>query len=80
MRKRGNETLSYYFDKEVYKNCYNREGCLNGKHIGRTLIIGVNTTEFYEYSQISKTQEFLEKYKKRASQEWKNAEMKGFTE
>lgn len=76
--KRGNETLSYYFNKEVCKNCSIREGCINGKHIGRTLIIGVNTPEFYEYNQISKTQEFLEKYKKRASQEWKNGEMKRF--
>jgi transposase len=76
--KRGTETLSYFFDKAVCKDCPYRGGCINGKHLGRTLIIGINTPEFYEYNQRAKTPEFLEKYKKRASQEWKNGEMKRF--
>jgi len=38
----------------------------------------VNTPEFYEYNQRAKTQEFLEKYKERSCQEWKNGEMKRF--
>lgn len=78
MEKRGNKTLSYYFNKEICKKCPDRGRCINGRHVGRTLVIGVNTPEFYEYSQKSKTPEFIEKYKKRASQEWKNGEMKRF--
>ncbi len=77
-QKRGNEILKYYFDKTLCKDCPNREGCINGKSIGRILSIGINTPGFYEYSQKAKTPEFLEKYKKRASQEWKNGEMKRF--
>jgi hypothetical protein len=38
----------------------------------------MNTTEFYEMSQFQKTEEFKEKYKKRASIEGKNAELKRF--
>ncbi|MEN2774507.1 transposase, partial [Acetivibrio clariflavus] len=38
----------------------------------------VNIPEYYEYSQRAKTKEFIEKYKERASQEWKNGEMKRF--
>ena len=49
-----------------------------GKRIGRVLVIGINTPEFYGYSQEQKTEEFKEKYKKRACQEWKNGEMKNF--
>ena len=33
---------------------------------------------FYEKSQEQKKPEFLEKYKKRSAQEWKNGEMKRF--
>jgi hypothetical protein len=38
----------------------------------------LNTTEFYGISQYQKTEEFKEKYKKRASIEGKNAELKRF--
>jgi hypothetical protein len=48
------------------------------KSARRILVIGLNTTEFYEISQYQKTDEFLEKYKKRASIEGKNAELKRF--
>jgi hypothetical protein len=41
-------------------------------------VVGINTPEFYEYSQKQKTDEFKEKYKKRDCQEWKNGEMKNF--
>ena len=40
--------------------------------------ISVNTPELYEHSQWAKTDEFKKKYKKRASHEWKNGEMKRF--
>ncbi|SCY78341.1 transposase, partial [Alkaliphilus peptidifermentans] len=38
----------------------------------------LNAAEFYEISQYQKTEEFKEKYKKRASIEGKNAELKRF--
>lgn len=41
-------------------------------------MVGLNTPEFYGYSQEQKTEEFKEAYKKRACQEWKNGEMKNF--
>ena len=44
----------------------------------RSLQVSLNTAELYEISQRQKTPEFLEKYKKRAAQEWKNGEMKRF--
>lgn len=77
-RKNGQQVLEYRFDKEICRNCPGRQGCISGKRVGKILILGVNTPEFYEYSQRAKTPEFIEKYKKRASQEWKNGEMKRF--
>ena len=41
-------------------------------------MLGINTAEFYEYKQREKTEEFKEKYKKRALHEGKNGEMKRF--
>ena len=40
--------------------------------------ISENAPYFYQESQRQKSPEFLEKYKKRAAEEWKNAEMKRF--
>ena len=45
---------------------------------GRRLIISENTPAYYLESQRQKSPEFLKKYKKRAAEEWKNAEMKRF--
>jgi hypothetical protein len=42
------------------------------------LDVGINTPKFYGYSQEQKTDEFKEKYKKRACQQWENGEMKNF--
>ena len=47
---------------------------------GRKFHVSKNTPAFYAESQRQKTEEFREKYKKRASIEWKNAEMKRFHE
>ncbi len=77
-RKNGKQIIEYKFEKETCRNCPKRSECISGKNIAKKLVLGVNTTEFYEYSQRSKTPEFLEKYKKRASHEWKNGEMKRF--
>lgn len=76
--KRGQEFYKYYFEKEKCRNCPMRDICFNGTTVGRILTIGINTPEFYEYSQEQKTEEFKEQYKKRACQEWKNGEMKNF--
>jgi len=76
--KRGRETYKFYFEKEQCKSCPLRAECIKEKRIGKILVVGINTPEFYEYSQQQKTEEFREKYKKRACQEWKNGEMKNF--
>jgi hypothetical protein len=77
-RKDGRQLLEYKFEKEACKNCPNRKECSSGTGIANKLVLGLNALEFYECSQRAKTTEFLEKYKKRASQEWKNGEMKRF--
>jgi transposase len=77
-KKDRKEQYKYYFEKETCRNCPLREECIKGSNIARVLSVGLNTTEYYEYSQQEKTPEFKEKYKKRACQEWKNGEMKQF--
>jgi len=77
-RKNGKRSLVYKFEKETCRNCPKRSECISEKSIAKKLVLGVNTPEFYEYSQRAKMPEFLEKYKKRASHEWKNGEMKRF--
>lgn len=67
----------YYFEIKQCKTCPLHDQCAK-KSARRILVIGLNTTEFYEISQYQKTEEFLEKYKKRASIEGKNAELKRF--
>ena len=46
--------------------------------MSRVLEVGLNTPEFYSYSQEQKTEEFKGKYKSRAYIEAKNGEMKNF--
>lgn len=76
--KRGIESYKYYFEKEKCRRCPLRDECIKTTTVGRVLAVGINAPEFYEYSQLQKTDEFREKYKKRACQEWKNGEMKNF--
>ena len=45
---------------------------------GRRLVVSETAPAFYVENQRQKTPEFQEKYKKRAAQEWKNAELKRF--
>jgi transposase len=78
--KRGStsyDILAYTFDGAMCKNCQRRAGCM-GKDTSkaRKLQVSTSTARFYEESQRQKEPEFLEKYRKRASLEWKNAEMK----
>jgi len=78
--KRGKEYqegYSYYFDLKTCKACPLHKECAK-KSARKILRVGLNTTEFYEISQHQKTEEFKEKYKKRASIEGKNAELKRF--
>ena len=76
--KRGRKAYIYTFDKSVCKNCPHRAECISGRVATKKLEVGINTAEFYEYNQRAKTQEFRDKYKNRACQEWKNGEMKRF--
>ena len=70
--------FTYTFDKEGCKNCPHREECMGRASGGRRLVVSENAPAYYQESQRQKSPEFLEKYKKRAAEEWKNAEMKRF--
>lgn len=74
----GQEILKYKFDKVMCKDCPHRVECAGKKAVVKRLDVGINTADYYEHSQRANTQEFKEKYKKRASHEWKNGEMKRF--
>jgi len=79
--KRGEKygRLVYTFDKEMCKDCPHRAECIGkARTKAKRLMVSTSTAFFYEKSQEQKTPEFLEKYKKRSSQEWKNGEMKRF--
>jgi transposase/curved DNA-binding protein CbpA len=69
----------YIFEEQACIECEHRAECM-GKSTtkARRLVIGLSTPLFYEISQKQKEAEFLMKYKKRASIEWKNGEMKRF--
>ena len=69
----------YTFDKAQCINCPHRDECMKGKKTkARKLTVSVNAPIYYEMSQKQKEKAFLDKYKKRSSQEWKNGEMKRF--
>lgn len=81
VKKRGSDydVLKFYFEKEKCRNCPHRQECIGkASTVGKVFEISVNTPEYYEYSQREKQPEFIEKYKKRADIERKNAEMKRF--
>lgn len=80
-RKRNGKpyrSLVYTFDKTACQNCPHRAECMGRASGGKQFHVSENTAAFYEESQRQKTPEFLEKYKRRACEEWKNAEMKRF--
>ena len=79
--KRGKSYKCYFytFDKEQCRNCPYRDECIKKeKKIAKILNVSENAPLFFELSQRAQTEEFLEKYKKRAKVEPKNAEMKRF--
>src|SRR5690554_5773444 len=59
------------------RECPKHDECAK-KSARKILQVGLNAGEFYEISQYQKSEEFKEKYKKRASIEGKNAELKRF--
>lgn len=70
------EFYKYYFDLKTCKSCPKHDEC--AKTTARKILyVGMNTAEFYDISQQQKSGVFKEKYKKRASIEGKNAELKG---
>jgi len=71
------EGYRYYFEINQCKSCPIHDQCAK-KAARKILQVGLNTSEFYEISKFQKTDEFKEKYKKRASIEGKNAELKRF--
>jgi len=76
-KERVREVYKYYFEINQCKACPKHDACA-GKVARKILEVGVNTPEFYEISQYQKTDEFKKQYKKRASIEGKNAELKRF--
>lgn len=76
--RKDRQSYRYYFDREICRSCPLREDCITGKTIAKVMEVGVNTPEFYAYSQEQKREEFLEKYQARAGHESKNGEMKQF--
>ena len=80
--KRGDEKRSYLvytFQKKMCEHCPRRSECMGkAKTKSRNIQVSIHTAELYELSQRQKDPMFLEKYKKRAAQEWKNGEMKRF--
>lgn len=73
------EIYSYVFQKEQCADCQHRDICMGkGKGKARKLRVTASAPFFYQKSQEQKSPKFLEKYKKRSAQEWKNGEMKRF--
>ncbi len=78
-RGKQENIYSYLFSKEQCKDCSHRDICMGkSKNKARKLQVALSAPMFYEISQEQKKPEFLEKYKKRSAQEWKNGEMKRF--
>ena len=80
-RKNGKESTryEYVFDKDECVNCPLRAECIKSATTkAKKLQVGTSAGDYYEHSQWAKTEEFKEEYRKRASIEWKNAELKRF--
>jgi transposase len=75
---KGQEVFCYTFNKSMCIGCPHKVECAGKKANVKRFRVGINSAEYYEHSQVANTPEFKEKYKKRASHEWKNGEMKRF--
>ena len=69
--------LSIFKKLKQCKACPKHYECAK-KNARKILYIGVNAIQFYKISKYQETSDFKEKYKKRASIEAKNAELKRF--
>ena len=75
--KNGREGYRYYFSKPLCANCPHRDKCIKkSNYKAKVLVVSLNTNEMYEFSQRTKLPDFEEKFKKRASHEGKNGELK----
>lgn len=68
----------YHFDKSQCTGCPKLQECAGKAAKKKVLHVGEHSAQYYEHSQYAKTSEFKLKYRKRASHEWKNGEMKRF--
>lgn len=64
-KKKDRDSYFYYFEKDACMSCPKSHECLYKGKKRKILQITVNTIEFYEYSKFTKTEGFLEQYKKR---------------
>ena len=75
--KNGRKGYRYYFSKPLCANCPHRDRCIKkSNYKAKVLVVSLNTNEMYEFSQRAKLPDFEEKFKKRASHEGKNGELK----
>ncbi|WP_188397868.1 IS1182 family transposase [Sporomusa sp. GT1] len=76
--KNRSNIYKYHFDKSQCIQCPKLLECA-GKNVKKKVLgVGEHNAQYYEHSQMTKTTQFKLKYKKRASHEWKNGEMKRF--
>lgn len=71
-------SLIYVFDKSGCQNCPHRAECMGRATGPKRFHVAEHTAALYAESQRQKLPEFQKKYRKRAAEEWKNAEMKRF--
>ncbi|MBP2637832.1 MAG: family transposase ISBch1 [Firmicutes bacterium] len=72
------DVYKYHFVKSQCVQCPKLLECA-GKNVKKKVLgVSVHSAQYYEHSQFTKTTQFKLKYKKRASHEWKNGEMKHF--
>lgn len=76
--KNKNDVYRYHFIKSQCAQCPKLLECAGKNTKKKVLRVSVHSAQYYEHSQFAKTSQFQLKYKKRASHEWKNGEMKRF--
>ena len=80
MKKKDRADFTYHeysFNGNECAGCPLRDECIKkAKGKAKKLQVSENAAEYYEHSQWTKTDEFIEKYKKRAPIEGKNGELK----
>lgn len=78
IKRKGAKGYYYDFDKKDCVGCPMRSECYKGKKKYKTMEVTEIYEKYKKYAVISETEEFKESYKKRASIENKNGEMKRF--